>query len=161
MAYLDDQIGSDRLGNGARLVEIIRRGFVRCLLLVLFYVILKSRPEFGECIVVIDPSHALLDLQKAQSHLALPLVRMHPTGDLAEVSPQQTVDVLDGVRRPEGASELFEQAHPAKGQGFLQPFHQSPRDAAVELLQFAVDREQGLFGLPVSRTRECSILTGK
>ena len=122
--------------------------------MVLFYMLLENLPEFGKGTVVVDTPHALLDLQKTQRilsdpYLALPLIGVHPMFDFAKVLAQQAVDVLDGVGldgvgRLEGASELLEQVQLVKGQGLLQPFHQQPGGAAARLLQFAVDREQGL-----------------
>jgi hypothetical protein len=62
----------------------------------------KGLPEFGEGVVVIDPPHALFDLQQTEGNPALPLIGVHPTVDFAEVSAQQAVDVLDRVGRLEG-----------------------------------------------------------
>ncbi len=72
---------------------------------------------------------------------------------VAKVLAQQAVDVFDAVRRLEGASELFEQDQPVKGHGFLEPFRQRPRGAAVERLKLTVDLEKGHLSLFVGRKR--------
>ena len=115
--------------------------------------LLKSLPEFGEGLVIVDTPHALLDFEKAQSHPALPLVRVHPTGDFAEVPAQQPVVVLDGVRRLEGASELFEDTEQMEGQLLLQSFHERPGGAAARLLKLTVDLKEGRLSFLAGRKR--------
>lgn len=95
----NEQIIRDADGNEASLVEIYLGKRLLLFLVLTSDLAEQGLAKLGQLIKPVDPAHTLFDLQKATSHPAASLIRVHPTLDTTEVLAQLTVEILDAVGR--------------------------------------------------------------